>query len=117
MDFDWKVESISSFLMFLVSLYDILYGNVGFLFWKSDMCIKSFGLGSWFKIGGWVIQFDFINGLFFKNDGSFIYDVFSGDLKINYVGIYFLLVNVIVLNIFEFCEVIVCVFDSNGGEI
>lgn len=55
MDFDWKVEGISSLLMFFVSLFEILYGNVGFLFRKSDIRIKSVGLRRWFKIGGWVI--------------------------------------------------------------
>jgi len=116
MDFDWKVESTSSFSMFLVSPSDIPYGNVGFLSRKSDTRIKSFGSGSWSKIGGWVTQSDLTNGLFLKNDGSFTYDALSGDLKINHAGIYFLSVNVIVSNTLESCEVTVRVSHNNGGE-
>lgn len=117
MDFDWKVESTSSFSMFLVSPHDIPYGNVGFLSRKSDTRIKSFGSGSWSKIGGWATQSDLTNGLFLKNDGSFTYDALSGDLKINHAGIYFLSANVIVSNTLESCEVTVRVSDSNGGKI
>ena len=116
MDFDWKVESTSSFSMFLVSPSNIPYGNVGFLSRKSDTRIKSFGSGSWFKIGGWVTQSDLTSGLFLKNDGSFTYDALSGDLKINHAGIYFLSANVIVSNILESCEVTVRVSHSSGGE-
>ena len=117
MDFDWKVESTSSFSIFLVSPSDIPYGNVGFLSRKSDTRIKSFGSGSWTKIGGWATQSDLTNGLFLKNDGSFTYDALSGDLRINHAGIYFLSANVIVSNTLESFEVTVRVSDSNGGEI
>ena len=115
MDFDWKVDSTSSFSMFLVSPSDIPYGNVGFLSRKSDTRIKSFGSGSWSKIGGWATQSDLTNGLFLKNDGSFTYDALSGDLKINHAGIYFLSANVIVSNTPESCDVTVRVSDSNEG--
>ena len=117
MDFDWKVESTSSFSMFLVSPSDIPYGNVGFLSRKSDTRIKSLGSGSWSKVGGWATQSDLTNGLFLKNDGSFTYDALSGDLKINHAGIYFLSANVIVSNTLASCEVTARVSDSNGGEI
>lgn len=117
MDFDWKVLSTSSFSMFLVSPYDIPYGNVGFLSRKSDTRIKSLSPGSWSKIGGWATQSDLTNGLFLKNDGSFTYDALSGDFKINHAGIYFLSANIIVSNTLESCEVTVRVSDSNGGEI
>ncbi|XP_078376106.1 uncharacterized protein LOC144659523 [Oculina patagonica] len=114
MDFDWKVESTSSFSMFLVSPSDIPYGNVGFLSRKSDTRIKSLGPGSWSKIGGWATQSDLTNGLFLKNDGSFTYEALSGDLNINHAGIYFLSANIIVSNTPESCEVTIRVSDSNG---
>ena len=117
MDFDWKVESTSSFSMFLVSPSDIPYGNVGFLSRKSDTRIKSLGSGSWSKVGGWATQSDLTKGLFLKNDGSFTYDALSGDLTINHAGIYFLSANVIVSNTLESCELTVRVSDSNGGDI
>lgn len=113
-DFDWQVESTSSFSMFLVSPSDIPYGNVGFLSRKSDTRIKSLGRGSWSKIGGWATQSDLTKGLFLKNDGSFTYDALSGELNIHHAGIYFLSANIIVSNTPESCEVIVRVSDSNG---
>lgn len=116
-DFDWKVESTSSFSMFLVSPSDIPYGNVGFLSRKSDTRIKSLGSGSWSKVGGWATQSDLTNGLFLKNDGSFTYDALSGDLTINHAGIYFLSANVIVSNTLESYELTVRVSDSSGGDI
>lgn len=115
--FKWRIEAESGFSIFLVCPLTVFYGCDGFLSRKSDKRIKSPTANEWEKIGGWTTDSALTNGLFLRNQGSFMFEGLLGELVIQQNGIYFVSVNVRIQSNYQLFEIAMGVSPDNKDSV